>query len=74
MDGHRLIAASQGSVFVTDYDSTNQQILVPTVYSRGAFFDRDYKQMVTTASAADGSIVLEDVDMRAGVDLPKSVQ
>lgn len=72
MDGHRLIAASLGSVFVTDYDSTNQQVLVPTIYSRGGFFDRDYKHMVTLAGAADGSIALEDVDMRAGVDLPKT--
>lgn len=72
MDGHRLIGASQNSFFVTDYDSTNQQILVPTVYPEGGFFDRNYTHLFTIALAADGSgISLQSVDMRAGVDLPK---
>jgi hypothetical protein len=72
MDGHRLIAASQGSVFVMDYDATNQQLLVPTATSLGGFFNRDYNQMYTLApSGGSGSVSLERVDMRADTDLPK---
>ncbi|MBI2285278.1 PEGA domain-containing protein [Candidatus Saccharibacteria bacterium] len=70
MDGHRLIGASNGSVFVTDYDSTNQQTLVPTNYSGGGFFDPNYEQLFTTAVSKAG-VVLQRVDMRAGVDLPR---
>lgn len=72
MDGHRLIATSQNAVFISDYDSTNQQLLVPTSYSQGGFFDRSYKQFLTVAPSADSSsFSLENVDMRAGADLPK---
>lgn len=72
MDGHRLIGASGGKVFVMDYDATNQQALVPTVSNLGGFFDRDYKQMYTLAPVAGSkSVILERVDMRAGSDLPK---
>ncbi|HSX18240.1 MAG TPA: PEGA domain-containing protein [Candidatus Saccharimonadales bacterium] len=73
MDGHRLIGASGGSVFVTDYDSINQQLVVPTIDPQGGFFDRDYKHLFTISSGA-GGITLESVDMRAGVDLPKTAQ
>jgi hypothetical protein len=72
MDGHRFIGKSNGYVFVMDYDSTNQQNLVPTVSDLGGFFSRDYNQMYTLAPAAGSSNVsLERVDMRAGTDLPK---
>jgi hypothetical protein len=73
MDGHRLIGASNGSVFVTDYDATNQQSLVPTLTPLGGFFSRDYNQLFTLAQNTDTSgVVLERVDMRAGADLPKN--
>ncbi len=70
MDGHRLIGESNGTVWATDYDSTNEQLLVPTDYVNGGFFDRDYKYLFTTA-ASDSGVTLERVDMRAGADLPK---
>lgn len=70
MDGHRLIGESGDTVFVTDYDSTNQQLLVPTTYTAAGFFDRDYKYLFTTVASASGTS-LERVDMLAGVDLPK---
>lgn len=69
MDGHRLIGASGGTIFVTDYDSTNQQQLSPTNYQRGGFFDSSYEQLFTT-TATENSVVLQRIDMRAGVDLP----
>jgi hypothetical protein len=72
MDGHRLIGASQGQVFVSDYDSTNQNLLITTNNPDGGFFDRDYKYLFVTAGAADGSVILQKVDMRAGADLPKT--
>jgi len=73
MDGHRLIGQSNGNVFVMDYDSINQQTLVPTTTPLGGLFSRDYKQMYTLAPVAGSTNVsLERVDMRAGTDLPKS--
>jgi hypothetical protein len=73
MDGHRWIGISDGNVFVTDYDNTNGQAVTPTVYSKGAYFSGDYNQLITFAQSQDGtSIVLQRVDMRAGVDLPKN--
>ena len=70
MDGHRLIGASDTKVFVTDYDSTNQQKLVVTNYPRGGFFDSGYEHFITTVTSKNG-VILQDVDMRAGVDLPR---
>ena len=75
MDGHRFIGDSDGKVLVMDYDGTNQQVLTPTQFPAGALFSADYKHMLTLAPAADGSsTVLQDVDMRAGTDLPKNKQ
>jgi hypothetical protein len=72
MDGHRLLGESNGSVFVMDYDSANQQTLVPTTTALGGFFSRDYNQMYTLAPVSgSAAISLERVDMRAGTDLPK---
>ncbi len=70
MDGHRLIGASSGAVFVTDYDSTNRQTLVPTNYARGGFFDSAYEQLFTTVTSENG-VVLQRIDLRAGGDLPR---
>lgn len=73
MDGHRLVGTSQNVVFVTDYDSTNQQMLVTTTYTQGGFFSRDYNHLFTFNPATDGNgVSLENIDMRAGVDLPKN--
>jgi len=74
MDGHRFIGQSDGNVLVMDYDGINKQLLVPTDLSRGGFFSQDYKHLLTIASSADGAKVLQDVDMRAGTDLPKNKQ
>lgn len=72
MDGHRLIGASGGSVFVMDYDATNRQTLVPTISPDGGFFDRDYNHLFTLEPVSGSvSVDLQSVDMRAGVDLPK---
>jgi hypothetical protein len=55
-----------------DYDSTNQQNLVPTNTDEGGFFSRDYNQMYTIAPVTGNSnAALQRVDMRAGTDLPK---
>jgi hypothetical protein len=69
MDGHRLIGTSSGSVYVIDYDNTNAQNVTPTTYDQGAYFSRNYQQMITIADSPNGP-VLDRVDMRAGVDLP----
>ena len=69
MDGHRLIGQSAGQAVVFDYDGTNQQILVPSLWGNGAFFNRGYKKMfVLTPSAR--TTVLQSIDLLAGSDLP----
>jgi hypothetical protein len=72
MDGHRFIGESDKKVFVMDYDGTNKQLVTDTDLTAGAFFSANYRHLLTTVPAADGSgIQLQDVDMRAGADLPK---
>lgn len=72
MDGNRYIGDSQGKVLVIDYDGTNQQLLTPTTMPEGAFFSGDYNHLLALAPAAKGGgLTLQDVDMRAGPDLPK---
>ncbi|MBX4197222.1 PEGA domain-containing protein [Candidatus Saccharibacteria bacterium] len=74
MDGHRFIGQSGGSVFVMDYDGINKRAITPTLLNDGGFFSREYNHLLTVASGSDGSFVLQDVDMRAGTDLPKNKQ
>lgn len=74
MDGHRFLGQSAGNAFVMDYDGINKQALTPTLLSRGGFFSQDYRHLLTLTTASDGSFVVQDVDMRAGTDLPKSKQ
>lgn len=74
MDGHRLLGQSGGNAFVMDYDGINKQALTPSLLTRGGFFSQDYRHLLTITSANDGSFVLQDVDMRAGTDLPKAKQ
>jgi len=72
MDGNRWIGASNGNVFITDYDNANTQLVTPTNYPAGGFFSSDYNQLITFVPSTDGkSVILERVDMRAGADLPK---
>jgi hypothetical protein len=73
MDGHRLMGESNGSFFVTDYDGTNQQLLVPTDEADGGHFSANYNQLFTLEPVAgSASVELDNVDMLAGADLPKS--
>ena len=72
MDGHRLIGAANSAVFVMDYDSTNQQSLLPTTLTAGGYFSRDFNQLITTAPiTGTDAVSLEFADMRTGSDLPK---
>ncbi len=74
MDGHRLIGTVKGITFVTDYDSTNQQTLVASVYPIGGYFDQPYKRMFTFQNKSGGGITLMNVSLLAGTDAPKSSQ
>lgn len=72
MDGHRWLSASEGKVFVMDYDRINQQSLAPTMLAGGGFFDKDYNQLFTLVPVAgSNTFALQATDMRAGADLPK---
>jgi len=71
MDGHRMVGNSGGQVFIMDYDSTNQHKLVTTTVDTGALFSQDYNHMLTFQPLKKGGVELVNVDMRAGVDLPK---
>lgn len=71
MDGHRWIGNTANQVFINDYDNKNEQIVAPTLYNKGAFFSRDYNQMITLTSInGTTGIALTRVDLRAGTDLP----
>lgn len=74
MDGHRLMGqTASGQIFVMDYDSANPQTLGPTLISMGGYFSNDYNQLYTLAAASGSTnVILEHIDMRAGVDLPKN--
>ncbi|HET7827823.1 MAG TPA: hypothetical protein VFK97_03075, partial [Candidatus Saccharimonadales bacterium] len=72
MDGNRLLGQAGGSVLMMDYDGTNRQSISPTSLAAGGFFDPSYNHLLTIAPSDDQTaFVLKDIDMRAGVDLPK---
>ena len=72
MDGDRLVGSTGGNVLVMDYDDTNAQTLVPTLQPEGGLFSRDYNHLLVMepVSGSDGASLV-NVDLRAGVDLPK---
>jgi hypothetical protein len=75
MDGHRFITTVNGKVFVMDYDGTNKQLIADSVESEGGLFNSNYNHLLVLAQAQDGSSFnLQDVDMRAGNDLPNNKQ
>jgi hypothetical protein len=74
MDGHRFIGQSGGSAFVMDYDGINRQAVTPSLLGQGGFFSGNYNHLITVATGSDGAFSLQDVDMRAGNDLPKNRQ
>lgn len=75
MDGHRFIGTVDGKVFVMDYDGTNKQLVTDTTEPDGGLFSRDYNHLTVLTAAPDGSSYnLQDVDMRAGKDLPSNKQ
>lgn len=70
MDGHRFIGLSGGSILAMDYDTTNQQVLLPSISGDNIYFDKNFVQLLDLA-AVDGGVALQRTDLRAGVDLPK---
>jgi WD40 repeat protein len=54
MDGHRLQYVSGGTLQVFDYDKQNQQALVATLPSYGAFFSTDYQYVYGVQTTAAG--------------------
>ncbi len=55
MDGHRLLANSQGTMMVFDYDGINLQKLSANLPGIVPFFDRDYKQLYNVGPAVGGN-------------------
>lgn len=55
MDGNRLTYVSNGTLQFVDYDSTNQQALVPMNPAYVPFFGPDYRYVYELAPAAAGS-------------------
>ena len=70
IDSYRFIGLANGSILAMDYDTTNQQSLVPAMSADSIFFDKSYNQMFSVA-AVEGGVALQRTDLRAGVDLPK---
>lgn len=73
MDGHRLIGTTEGQVFVIDFDATNKQVIIPTSQVNGGYFSGNYNRLFTLSAAAAGGsgVALQNIDMRAGTDLPQ---
>jgi hypothetical protein len=71
MDGHRLIGQTGGQILVMDYDGTNKQLLGSTLEPFGGLFSRDFNHLLAVNKSKSGKIILQDIDMRAGNDLPK---
>ena len=72
MDGDRWIGDSSGQVLVMDYDGINKHAITATSMPIGAYFSSNYDHLLTVAPSDDQTaFLLKDVDMRAGVDLPK---
>jgi hypothetical protein len=72
MDGHRWIGVSNGNVLVMDYDGINKQTLSPTSLAQAAYFSGNYNHMLVISSLdSNNGVVLKDIDLRAGTDLPK---
>jgi hypothetical protein len=71
MDGHRFLGQSDGKVLVMDFDNTNKQLISESVEPFGGLFSGDYKHLlVITKTSKAKSYILQDIDMRAGADLP----
>lgn len=72
MDGHRLIGVSSGNIQIVDFDGTNPQQLVHTLFNQAGYFDRSFNHLFTlVATPGSGSVALQNIELRAGVDLPK---
>ncbi|MBI2589387.1 PEGA domain-containing protein [Candidatus Saccharibacteria bacterium] len=72
LDGHRWIGQSGGAMLVMDYDSTNQQVLTPTIRTDGGYLDKNSNFLLTLAQVTGSpSVALQATDLRAGADLPK---
>ncbi|MBI2592168.1 PEGA domain-containing protein [Candidatus Saccharibacteria bacterium] len=70
MDGHHWIGNYGGNVLIMDFDSANQQVIVPTASAENIYFDKNYNQMLTFIPT-EGGLALTRTDLRAGTDLPQ---
>lgn len=60
MDGHRLVANSDGRIFVFDFDGANAQNLVSSIPALNAYFDRDYEFLYSFVQQADGKVAFQN--------------
>jgi hypothetical protein len=60
MDGHRLTAVTDGKVQVFEFDGGNLQSLTTSLPSFTPYFDRDYQNLFTFITQADGKTALQD--------------
>jgi hypothetical protein len=70
MDGHRLLARSQGKALIFDFDGNNRQILLPSLAAVPVMFDRDYVVLYTldASKAAAGKTGLYGTQLRTEED------
>lgn len=72
MDGNHLMGGSGKQVLAMDFDAANLHLLAPSAVVAGGYFSPDYNQLITFVPVAKSkNVVLTDVDMRAGKDLPQ---
>jgi hypothetical protein len=70
MDGHRLLARSQGKVMIFDFDGSNEQTLVGSVAHAPVMFDRDYEILYTINASGEsaGKTALYNTHLRLEED------
>lgn len=70
MDGHRLLARSQGKALIFDFDGNNRQALLPSLAAAPVMFDRDYTVLYTldASKAAAGKTGFYGTQLRTEED------
>lgn len=70
MDGHRLLARSNGVWYFVEYDDLNQQKLISSLPGKSLFFDRDYTAVYSlqNSKSQPSKIALFSTDLRYAQD------
>lgn len=70
IDGHRMVARSNGQAIIYDFDGSNQQTLLPTLPTAPLVFDRDYTVLYTfdASKTTAGKTAFNSTQLRLDTD------